>query len=254
MPTPFTHLAATQRLLDDTALTPEYRELFRRELGAFLLGNVAADARNESGSPRAATHFYDYAQEMTDEMPWRTMLRLNPSLWQPRNEAHAAFIAGYVAHLSMDEIWSRYMVGPRFITANWGTRAHRWVMLHVILIYMDERDQRLLAPWQGDTLATAHPHAWAPFLTDTSLSNWRDMIVTQLQPGGRSQTLDIFGPRANRTPEELRALLDNPAEMQENLWHYIEPAFLKDIEAQMYEHAITQTAAYLAQAQLPAAR
>ena len=252
MPTPFTHLAAAQRLLDEPELAPDTRDLFRRELGAFLLGSVAADARNESGTPRAATHFYDYAQEITDETPWSVMLRENPELWTPKDDAHAAFIAGYVAHLSMDEIWSRRMVGPHFVEREWAERNHRWVMLHVILIYMDERDLAVLAPWQSEALASAAPHHWTTFLTDTSLMHWRNMIADQLRPEGHSQTLDIFGARAKRTPEQLRALLDNPSEMQSSLWQHIPPDLLTEIEAGMYSHAVTQTAAYLAQAGIAA--
>lgn len=252
MPTPFTHLAAAQRLLDEPSLAPEHRELFRRELGAFLLGNVAADARNESGTPRAATHFYDYAQVITDETPWSIMLRQNPELWTPQDDAHAAFIAGYVAHLSMDEIWSRRMVGPHFVERDWAERSHRWVMLHVILIYMDERDTGFLADWQADSLARAEPHLWTSFLTDTSLAHWRDMIADQLRPGGQSQTLEIFGARAKRTPEQLRALLDDPSEMYSSLWQYIAPELLVEIEGEMYGHAVTQTGAYLGQVRIAA--
>lgn len=252
MPTPFTHLAVAQRLLDDPSLALEHRELFRRELGAFLLGNVAADARNESGSPRAATHFYDYAQDMDEHMPWEVMLQHNPSLWEPHDEAHTAFVAGYVAHLSMDEIWSRQMVGPQFLVRDWATRSHRWVMLHVILIHMDERDERQLAPWQAESLAAAEPHGWTHFLSDASLSNWRDLVADQIRPGGHSQTLEIFGARANRTPEQLRALLDNPSEMDAALWQFIPQQVLASTEADMYSHALTQTAAYLAEARIPA--
>lgn len=252
MPTPFTHLAAAQRLLNDSALAPEHRDLFRRELSAFLLGSVAADARNESGSDRAATHFYDYAKEITDEMPWQAMLRQNPQLWTPQNEAHEAFVAGYIAHLSMDEIWSRRMVGPQFFARDWVSLEHRWVMLHVILIVMDERDERTLEDWQGEALKLAAPHHWTDFLTDSSLMNWRDLVASQLLPGGHSLTLDIFGPRARRTPEQLRHLLDDRQALEANLWQYVSQDFLTQTEADMYAHAVTQTADYLARAQLVA--
>jgi hypothetical protein len=252
MPTPFTHLAAAQRFLDEPAIAEEHRELFRQHLGAFLLGNVAADARNESGTPRAATHFYDFAEKMTADMPWQTMLREHPDLWTPRDTAHEAFVAGYIAHLSMDEVWSRRMVGPYFVAGNWADRTQRWVMLHVILICMDERDEHALAPWHGQALASAAPSGWAAFLTDASLQGWRDMIAGQLLPGGRSQTLHIFGARAHRTPEQFRALLDDSAAMHDALWQHVSPDTLGQIEAEMYDHAVTQTLAYLAQARVAA--
>lgn len=248
MPTPFSHLAVAQRLLDDPLLSADHRALMRRELGAFLLGSVAADARIEAGAPRAATHFYEYSQHMTEEMPWEAMMRLNPSLWEPHDDAHAAFVAGYVGHLSMDEIWSRRMVGPHFVGREWAESEHRWVMLHVILIVMDERDVRLIATGLGEALSAAAPQAWAPFLPDSDLIRWRDLVAGQLLPGGRSLTLEIFGPRAGRTPEQLRQLLDDPDRMHESLWRHIPRDLLAETETAMYAHAVTQVAAYFNQA------
>ncbi|MBK9122209.1 MAG: zinc dependent phospholipase C family protein [Chloroflexi bacterium] len=248
MPTPFSHLAVARRLLEEPILAADQRSLLRRELPAFLLGSVAADARIEAGAPRAATHFYEYSQHMTDEMPWEAMMRLNPSLWEPYDDAHAAFVAGYVGHLSMDEIWSRQMVGPHFVNRDWSDREHRWVMLHVILIVMDERDVQAIAKGQGEALSSAHPRAWAPFLPDPDLIRWRDLVAGQLLPGGRSLTLDIFGPRAGRTADQLRQLLDDPGRMHSSLWRYISQDFLAETETAMYAHVVSQVALYLSQA------
>lgn len=248
MPTPFSHLAVAQRLLEEPTLAANQRSLLHRELGAFLLGSVAADARIEAGAPRAATHFYEYSQSMADEMPWEAMMRLNPSLWMPHDDAHAAFVAGYVGHLAMDEIWSRQMVGPHFISRDWATQQHRWVMLHVILIVMDERDLQTIAAGRGEALISACPRAWTPFLPDPDLMRWRDLVAKQLLPGGRSLTLDIFGPRAGRTPADLRALLDDPGRMHDALWQYISRDLLTVTETAMYAHAVSQVVAYLSQA------
>lgn len=248
MPTPFSHLAVAQRLLEEPILAADQRSLLRRELGAFLLGSVAADARIEAGAPRAATHFYEYSQHMTDEMPWEAMVRLNPSLWEPHDDAHAAFVAGYVGHLSMDEIWSRRMVGPHFVGREWADREHRWVMLHVILIVMDERDVLSIAEGQGEALGSAQPRAWAPSLPDSDLMRWRDLVANQLLPGGHSLTLDIFGPRAGRTADQLRSLLDDPDRMHDSLWQHISRGLLAETETAMYAHVVSQVATYLNQA------
>lgn len=123
-------------------------------------------------------------------------------------------------------------------------------MLHVILIFMDERDQGLLAAWQGSELSRAQPRGWTPFLTDKSLENWRDLIAQQIQPDGHSQTLEIFGARANRSPAELRALLDDSRAMQESLWQHIPQELLASTEAAMYKHALIQTSTYLNEARI----
>ncbi|MCU0466470.1 MAG: zinc dependent phospholipase C family protein [Anaerolineae bacterium] len=245
MPTPFSHLAVAQRLLVDLAIPDPLRALLDRQRPAFLLGSVAADARVGNGMPRSTTHFYQYVQTMNEMPPWRIMLQANPSLWQPNDEAHEAFLAGYVAHLAMDEMWSRQMVGPYFLGGTWGDQQQRFVMLHVILIVLDERDERRLEPWQAEALRRAAPHQWLPFLPDINLIGWRDLIYGQIAPGGVSRTLEIFGARASKTPEELRALLDSPAEMNDALWQYVPPDYLAAVEVGMYAHCVSQLVAYL---------
>ncbi|MBC8100952.1 MAG: zinc dependent phospholipase C family protein [Armatimonadetes bacterium] len=243
MPTPFSHLAVAQRLLDDQALPQACRGLLRAELGAFLLGSIAADARVGAGMPREHTHFYAYAQQMT-ENPWRAMLRLNPELWQPRTPAHWAFMMGYVAHLAMDETWSREMVAPHFVQREWGSQGLRFLMLHIILIVMDERDLSLLQPWQADALHSAQPDQWVAFITDVDLRAWQGLIYQQLMPGGVSETLTIFGARARKSPTELRTILDSDSEMQTNLWDNIPRSTLAQVEAQMYTYICESVVEY----------
>lgn len=239
MPTPFTHLRTAQELLRDEQIPAPVRSALSDELSAFLLGNVAADARVDSGMARVDTHFYNYDRPMTDH-PWRVMLDKYPALKQPQTAAQRAFLAGYVAHLSMDEIWSLDMLRPHFVARDWGTRELRFLMLHVILIYMDERDNRALEDWQPSTLCAASPAAWLPFMSDQVLSNWRDFIGQQIQPGGQSQTLAIFGGRIDKTPQDFRLILDSPEQMQSNLWDHIPRELLQGIEKRMYEFAREQ--------------
>jgi hypothetical protein len=182
---------------------------------------------------------------MDETPPWRVMMTAYPTLWTPKDEAHVAFIAGYVHHLAMDEIWSRKMVSPCFVGGQWGDKHLRFVMLHVILIVMDERDEKTLKAWQSEALGRAIPDDWLPFLPDPNLLNWRDLIHQQIIPSGRSQTLEIFGSRAGLTPPELRALLDSPEQMNESLWQYVPPAYLAEVEVDMYAHCVSQMTAYL---------
>jgi Zinc dependent phospholipase C len=243
MPTPFTHLETAQRLLNDTRIPESLRAALEAEKPAFLLGNIAADARTGADIRREDTHFYDYSHGIR-EHPWRVMMRLHPSLHPPASAAQRAFLAGYVAHLAMDETWTLNMLGPHFAVREWAPRPTRFLMLHILLIYMDERDFRLLLPWQNATLKAANPANWLPFLSDTTLCDWRDFIGDQIAPGGVSQTLEVFGGRINRTSEELRAILDSPARMRDELWANILPETLASIEAQMYDQAREQMGIY----------
>lgn len=248
MPTPFTHLETAQHLLIDEQVPAATRAALAKHKPAFLLGNIAADARNNGNLTREATHFYSYDKRMTDH-PWRVMLQQNPTLAHPATADQRAFVAGYVAHLSMDEIWSIHMLGPHFAEADWAAQNIRFLMLHVLLIYMDERDYLKLEPWQPPTLAKAAPHHWLPFMSDETLNGWRDFIDEQITPGGTSQTLEVFGKRINKTPAELRAILDVPAQMQVGLWANVKPEIFATVEADMYAHARQQMNIYWAESE-----
>lgn len=248
MPTPFTHLEIAQRLLADETIPHPVRCALRDECPAFLLGSIAADARTEGGLRREDTHFYHYEQGISDH-PWRVMFQQHPTLQPPHSAAQRAFLAGYVAHLSVDEIWSLNMLGPHFAGREWAPRPTRFLMLHILLIHMDERDLHSLLPWQCSTLAQAAPDEWLPFMSDAILRDWRDFIGQQIAAEGASQTLAVFGSRINRTPEELRAILDSPEQMQHDLWQHITPELLTQVEAQMYNHACEQLRRYWEESQ-----
>lgn len=243
MPTPFTHLETAQRMLVDEAIPSAVRDALNAERPAFLLGSVAADARTEGGLRREDTHFYSYDKGIR-EHPWRVMMQMNPGLQPPQSPAHQVFLAGYVAHLSVDETWSLDMLGPHFVVRDWAPRHQRFLMLHILLSYMDERDLNRLFPWQPPTLIQAKPENWLPFMNDKILADWRDFIGEQIKPGGESQTLQVFGSRISRSPAELRAILDSPEQMQSDLWAHITPEILATIEADMYRHAVEQLVVY----------
>jgi hypothetical protein len=135
------------------------------------------------------------------------------------------------------------MLRPHFAEREWAPRGQRFLMLHVLLIYMDERDFALLPSGVADDLCAVYPHHWLPFLSDDALTKWRDFIYRQIKPGGVSETLEIFGKRVNKTPEEFRAILDSPEQMQHDLWAHISP--LAGIEEEMYAHAREQMILYV---------
>lgn len=242
MPTPFTHLWIAQRLLEDPALADDVRDLLRAELPAYLLGSVAADARPAPDSPREDTHFYRYDRPM-EIPPWRTMLEQNSALCCPSSAAQRAFVAGYVAHLAVDEYWSRYMLHPHFAQSHWGGGLRqRFFVLHLLLIHMDERDLIRLYDWHEPALRRCEPQAWLAFMSDEVLCEWRDLIADQLI--GESLTLQIFGERIQHSPAELRALLDDEAWMQSHLWENVTPACLDEVEEGFYRYSLEQMTQY----------
>lgn len=231
-----------QNLLNDPHVPAACRALLRAERSAFLLGSIAADARVSSGLKRADTHFYRYDEPLRDRA-WRVMLAAYPTLHPARSAAHRAFLAGYVAHLSMDEFWTEQMMRTHFVEREWGIdRNFRFFMLHILLIYMDERDYTRLESWQPADLRAAQPDQWLPFIGDYDLIAWRDFIAEQLS--GASQTLTVFGERIRKTPADFRAVLDQPEQMQMHLWQHVSPALLADTESAMHQFAREQMVVY----------
>ncbi len=213
---------------------------------AFQLGCIIADARVTGGLGREVTHFYRLDQPIS-ERPWRVMFARHLSLLPARDEAHLAFLAGYVAHLALDEYWAENMVRPHFWGREWDVTDWREKLfaLHLILTVMDERDQPELEAWQADSLAQCQPQDWLPFMSDETLRDWCDFVAAQIAPGGQSQTLAIFSERLRCDAAEVRQVLDEPALLHERLWRHIDPALLADVEARAYAYTREQLAIFL---------
>lgn len=242
MPTPFTHLHITERLMHDPLVPKIIRDLSQAHASDFLLGGIVADQRPDGGK-RADTHFYEYTQPMPDN-PWREMFRQNPSLVTPNSPAHQAFLSSYVAHLSADEYWSRYMLKPHFADGDWGGDIReRFYQLHLLLITMDERDEQKLDTQTPDIILGSEPSDWLPFMSDAKICDWRDFIAQQLAEGN-SQTLAIFGGRINTSPQKVRALLDDEGYMQSKLWVNVSREILANLEKNLYAFAREQLLCY----------
>lgn len=245
MPTPFTHLASAQRLLDDPGLPAAGRALLLRELPAFLLGSIAADGQNEAGLRREDTHFYTYDRPIRVPLD-DLMLARYPELVVPESAAQRAFVAGYIGHLALDEIWTEAVMRPYFIDATWGSSAERFLMLNILLIGLDERDFALLTPSTADGLRRATPNGWLPFLPDPALAAWREIITRQFEPGALPETLPIIGARTGVPVAGLRALLDSPDALASRLWAHVPVAAVAKAEAAMHAAAVERVARYLA--------
>lgn len=245
MPTPFMHLASAIRAHRDPLLPQAARALIDANPSAFWLGSVAADAQGIEGLQRVDTHFYAYDRPM-ERAPWRVMLDRYPTLIGTSRADLRVFTAGYVLHLAMDEVWSRDLLKPYFGDGTWATRDGRFLMLHVLLIDTDRRDEAACrAHGIPEALAAAYPRAWSPFLSDTTLGEWRDLIARQLLPNGRSETLDVFSPRVSHTPETMTAILADTAGIDAALWANVPRAALTAIETAMYAYALASLIEYL---------
>ena len=164
--------------------------------------------------------FFEYAAKIEPNAP-DAMLSAHPTL-RNANGDQRAFVAGYVAHLAMDMVWAEDMLFPYFYQRDdWADEITRYNMLHVLLCHLDARDFRQWLPHFPDELAAAQPSNWLPFLSDSDLAQWRDLIANQICSTCDSQTVVVLGKRVRIGAEGLRSILDDPAKMQSEVWDYV---------------------------------
>lgn len=217
VPTPFTHLQLARELLP--RLGPGARGGVEAHWGAFLLGNIAPDVQTISGQSREATHFFPVPLAGAPPAP-RSLLRSYPALARRRalEPAHAAFVAGYLAHLVFDQRWISDIFEPVFgPQRGWGTFRERLYLHNVLRAHWDAADLARLPAVMGGDLHQAEPRGWLPFVTDNHLAAWRDLVDDQLGPGA-PRTVEVFAARMQVDPAEFAALLASPAELERRLF------------------------------------
>jgi hypothetical protein len=236
------HMALAQRLVRDPDLPENVRSLLAPARGAFLLGSIAPDARLSSGVERADTHFFRYGPAV-DPPAVTAMLRRYGGLRREAitDETRAAFVAGYTAHLAMDETWCVRLLFPYFMLE---ALPDRMRLFHMLIGYLDRRDRAQIPAGYYPLLRDAAPQGWLPFIDDAALIAWRDKVAVQLAPGGESQTMAILGKVIGMKAGELGAAIDSETQMRA-LWEHISPQKVAHIETIMYSVVRETLTAYL---------
>ena len=247
MPTPFTHLTKAQQLINDPILSSDHRRFLAEYWGAFLLGNIIPDAHKEvDGLKRQDTHFFAYVPKI-DPPAEQAMLAAYPdlSVGQLGDTAHAAFIAGYLAHLAVDEIWCEDIIFPYFHEVEWADTETRHFMFIVLLTLMDGRDYDCLPPDIYHDIESVEPYRWLPFLPDSAIIAWRDRIAVQLQPDGVRETLHILGGIVKPGYAGLVEILNSPQRLQTELWDRLPLEKAAEVEEKAYQRMMAVVQDYL---------
>jgi len=247
MPTPIQHLVIADDVLSDPALPLAVREQLAAERGAFLFGAIAPDAQSVSGQAREATHFF-MLPPASDQTAPQVMLAAQPALARASelSPAQAAFIAGYLSHLALDELWIANVFGPHFgLKAEWGAFRERLLMHNILRTWLDQRDQGRLNGNLSATLTQVEPRDWLPFVSDDHLRAWRNEIVAELRPGATIRTVEVFAERLRVPPVELRRVLESPGEMQRRVFSHLTPGCVDTFYAEARRVSAHWTVEYL---------
>jgi hypothetical protein len=180
MPHPVLHLSLAKNLADQLALGD-----IDADRGAYYLGSTAPDMRRVARLDRSQTHFFRLDNfEHQDSV--RAMFAAHPELGDrgKLNTATAAFLAGYMTHLVLDEGWICEVYRPLF-----GEKSplsggqHANVLDRIIQFEMDRQkreDCQTLETIRDAVLSTSL-ELTVGFLEMDSLLRWRDINLDFLK-------------------------------------------------------------------------
>lgn len=238
------HLALAEEILREGALPPTTRRLLIQQRGPFLLGHTAPDIQTISKQARDETHFYSIPPT-TDRPAYEALLAAHPRLARAESlpPAQAAFIAGYIAHLLLDELWL-YDIFRCYFLPDWGPLRERLFLHNVLRTWMDHQDQQRLNGSVVTALRETEPHDWLPFVSDQYLRAWRDWLVEQLGPAHSVETEEVFARRMGVPVAEMEAVLRSPQQMEERIFRRIPRAALRSFYKTGYERSVALIARY----------
>jgi hypothetical protein len=247
MPTPVMHLALAEEILRGDDLSPAARRLLIRQRGPFLLGHTAPDVQTVSGQFRDETHFYTLPR-ISDRPAHEVLFSAHPALARVKTlpPAQAAFVAGYIAHLLLDELWLDRIFLRHFGGQEWGTRHERLFLHNVLRTWMDRQDQQRLNGTVAMALREAEPRDWLPFVSDQELRAWRDWLAEQLGPGQGVQTAEVFAQRMGVSAQEVEAVLKSPQQMEERVFRHVPREALSAFHETGYTRSVALINRYLA--------
>ncbi len=260
MPNAQTHLAAALDLLGRPAVRPIIPWLTEeRSRSAFFLGSISPDVRAISGQTREETHFYTIPpvdpvpahEAMMNAWP---QLRDAPALGRPR----AAFVAGYMSHLIMDQTWLETIVMPGlFIDGwKWGIEHPNWRVYCILMTYLEYRAEDSLRASQAMNdilrqLAAIVPDGWLPFVADQHLAAWRDHIVQMIATDGARRTSHIFARSLGLSENEIEAIVRSEDRMAAEAYVIVPPDRLALFDAQTGQRMEAMLLRYLGEIDSP---
>jgi hypothetical protein len=232
------HLALAEEMLRRSDLSVAARRRLREQRGPFLLGHTAPDVRTVSGQKREACHFYTVPRT-SDRPAYHLLFDEHPSLRSidALSSPQIAFMAGYVAHLLLDELWLDDIF-HRFLLQDWGTLGERLFLHNVLRTWMDDRAQEDLDDAVASTLREVELRGWLPFVDDEHLRVWRDWLVEQLAPDRRMETAAVLAERMDIPAEEIEAVAQSPEQMQKRIFRHFPRSALASFRQKGYECSI----------------
>ena len=166
-------------------------------MGGYLVGTISPDVHHISGVSRSQTHFFDLDKKEY-KSGTRLLFEAHPDLARGSSldAATRSFIAGYLSHLIVDEVWIKDVYRPFFGNLSpLGSDPMANALDRLLQFELDRRereDKAKMAAIRAD-LCQWEPRVNIDFLATTTLRQWRDFACTAM---AREVTLADFPPFA----------------------------------------------------------
>ena len=217
-------------------------------MGYYLLGSTAPDMRAITKRPREAYHFAPLDFERVGDGA-RAMLEAHPHL-AVQDGRKAAFIAGYISHIVLDESWIAEVFRPAFGDEGNGEDARGLVIDRALQLELDRRTDGL-AEHLGLMGDAAMPLDLG-FVTDEEVTRWRLWVVEFLERDFSWERLRFMARRIARGDESHPAhavadeLLRSTPESLETMFEVVSRDQLEDFARRSVDTLCEHVGGYLA--------
>ncbi|MBH28441.1 MAG: hypothetical protein CL789_04310 [Chloroflexi bacterium] len=224
MPTPFYHIVIAEEILDNSRLNASVHDLLFDCFPAFLFGNVAPDVQSISNYTREDTHFFSI-DNVEKNVAYKALLSKHKELSNARrlSPVRSAFVAGYMAHLLLDQAWIVEVFKPVFgKDVNWGEFRERLFLHNVLRTFLDQRDyDRLPSDIDHKFALNLSATQWVPFIDNKDLHRWYKFVWEQLKDRLSSRTIEVFAARMDMEPEDFEEILLDDTLMEQRIFSRI---------------------------------
>ncbi len=206
--------------------------LLDQERGNLYLGSTAPDLRVITRWERERTHFFDLGN-VEEQSSVAGLFRAHPGLARAAalKESTVAFIAGYLTHLVMDEMWITTIYRPFFGEGSSLAGDPRSnIMDRVVQFSIDreKRSDRAVVAHLLDEVARCDLALEIDFIDGETLRRWREVVMEVVnQPPDWSRFRYVAGRHLREagveTPEAWQEFLDSLPDLLEQALRYLTP-------------------------------
>lgn len=252
MPNCQTHISALYTVLQRPRMQQEAGWLAEpRYLSALLLGGITPDARAIARISRESTHFYDIPMAPDDLPAHIRMLETHPDLCTidpDQRPLHAAFVAGYVAHLVMDVVWLDHIVmdGLFIDGMPWGIHHPNWLRYSLLMTRMEYDADRALPRSYFSKVREVDPDRWLPFMPDRFIRKWRKVVADRVEEGGARLVSTHFSRTNHMSTDELESMVLDDEQMDRVVHDQIPRRQMDDFYEETYRRTEEAVLDYLA--------